>query len=265
MTMTHQNLTRITAVLLSSLLLPAVPVSAEETAAKDFLYYHTLSDYEVYQEYCELYGFTAEETLPEETALPDYEFLRHYTTSGVHGVVFYVYCEEEPYGLDSQPEMFGLPENWFENSLLDAGPDYEYSTYVPVVQITETGGITTTASGTTCSLYEIQYHLYNVSHFEPDYVEGSYEDSIVDIYRVRLSLHHSDFVAQYACHEDDINVSPIVQYYTISGGDTKNDVFGDINGDHTVDALDAACILEYTAELGAGNTILTLDQYLAQK
>ncbi|MBQ2264181.1 MAG: hypothetical protein II341_02160, partial [Oscillospiraceae bacterium] len=83
---TRRTMSRITASLLCCLMLPAMPVLAEEEAAKDFLYYHTLSDYDVYLEYCELYGFEAEETLPEETALPDYQFFRHYI--GVHGVVF---------------------------------------------------------------------------------------------------------------------------------------------------------------------------------
>ncbi|MBQ9111907.1 MAG: hypothetical protein IJY06_11180 [Oscillospiraceae bacterium] len=259
---TRRTMSRITASLLCCLMLPAMPVLAEEEAAKDFLYYHTLSDYDVYLEYCELYGFEAEETLPEETALPDYQFFRHYI--GVHGVVFYVYCDKEvPYEIDTQPEMFGLPADWYEHELLESGEDYELYSYHPVVQLFESAGIATTEQGTECNLYGIEYTFPNVKNYVPDYVEGSYEDSIVDIYRVRLSLHHSDFVAQYACLEDDINVSPVVQFYTINGGDTRPEVFGDINGDYVVDTKDSACILQYAAAVGAGYNG-SLEEYMAE-
>ncbi len=258
---TRRTTNRITASLLGCLMLPVMPVFAVEEPAKDFLYYHSLSDYEVYQEYCELYGFAAEETLPEETALPDYEFLRHYLEGGT---TFYVYCQKEvPYTLNTMPEMFGLPAEWYEKELIAKTEDSQLFTYHPVVDVQETPGITVTDNGTECTYYEIQYMLWNVGHYEPDFVQGSYDDSIVDIYRLRLTLHHSDFVAQYACLEDDINVSPVVQYYTIVGGNGSTPkVFGDINGDNIVDAIDASCILQYAASTGAGN-VQSLEEFMA--
>lgn len=259
---TRRTMNRITASLLGCLMLPVMPVFAEEEPAKDFLYYHSLSDYAVYQEYCALYGFEAEETLPEENALPDYEFLRHYLDGGT---IFYVYCQKEvPYTINTMPEMFGLPAEWYKQELIEENENGQHFTYQQVVDVRETPGITTTENGTQCTYYGIQYMLWNIEHYVSDFVQGSYDDSIVDIYRLRLSLHHSDFVAQYACLEDDANVSPVVQYYTIVGGDnTAPEVFGDINGDNIVDAIDASYILQYAASTGAGN-VQSLEEFMAE-
>ncbi len=259
-----QNIIALSTMLTFCASMTAVIASAEGETVKDFLYYHTLSDYEVYLEYCELYGFEAEETLPEETVLPDYQALRYYTKDGGHGIKFYVYCDKEvPGELNDTPEIFGLPAEWFEQTLIESTEDSALYSYHWVAEAMETVGIATTENGTECTMYSVEYNFKGVSHFEPDYAEGSYEDSIVDIYRVRLSLHHSDFVAQYACLEDDPNVSPVVQYYTIEGNVNPPAVYGDINGDGAVNATDAACILQYAAAVGAGYTG-TLEEYMVQ-
>lgn len=263
--MKHNTMTRIVASLFCCLMIPTMTAFAEEEAAKNFQYYYTLSDYEVYLEYCELYGFEAETTLPEETELPDYQFLRYYTKDGGHGIKFYVYCDKAvPSALEDTPEIFGLPAEWYEHTLIESTEDSALYSYHCVARAMETAGIATTESGTECTMYSVEYNFKDVSYFETEYAEDSYEDSIVDIYRVRLSLHHSDFVAQYACLEDDPNVSPVVQLYTIETNTAPSAVYGDINGDGAVNATDAACILQYAAAVGAGYSG-TLETYMAEQ
>ncbi len=167
---------------------------------KNFEYYHTLSDYEVYAEYCEMYGFEAEEELPSEEELPDYQLLRYYTTEtpmNYPRVEFYVWCTEDlsdcDYLLSEMPELFGFPEDW------------------NIIELFSGESSRMIVDGVTYYKCSVLYNFDELSYYEPDYTDARFEDNVIDAYRVLLSLYHSDFVAEYGCPTET------VEFYTIEG------------------------------------------------
>ncbi len=173
---------------------------------KNFEYYHTLSDYEVYAEYCEMYGFEVEEELPSEEELPHYKAFQYYITPNADGdegnVQFWLDCDRIEAGrafeLEKQPELFGFPEEWcYEGEIEyfydENGEPCGYTQVQKrVLYVNESGSAPT---------YQIDINFYHVSYWEEDYVEFSYQDSIIDVYRIRLALQNSDFCAQYVDYE----------------------------------------------------------------
>ena len=265
---------RVAAVVLSTLMVPALPVTvhAEEAAVRNFEYYLSLSDYEVYTEFCTEMGISAmDEASLDETKLPCYDALTWYVFPFEdHSYAFNTYtvhcdsvlmtdglCET----LGDSPELFGFPENWSKTVLADG---YD-----------ENGNALGTVE-TTDSLIRIEpynyilagHHTYNITidfdriaEFEEGYTENAYRDSIYDCYRVMLTLKHSELMADYGIPDRDIEIIQIGIMGDPNAGEETTEpptdtepLYGDLNRDGLVNASDAACILEYAAAVGAGFT-----------
>lgn len=265
-------------VLLSTLMLPVVPaaVSAEEEPTKNFEYYLTLSDYEVYVEFCDTFGRpVTEEALLEETELPYYEALSWYVFPFEdHTYAFNNYglhCESVIYTdglyatLGNTPELFGFPESWSKTKLTDVYD--EDGNFVETVETTDS--LISIDPG----LYVLSgHHRYSVSidfdriaEFEEGYTENAYRDSIYDCYRVMLTLKNSELMATYGIPDRDIELTVVLPPMPNpnEGEQTTEPLYGDLNKDGAVNASDAACILQYAAAVGAGYTG-TLEDYLAE-
>ncbi len=157
---------------------------------KNFEYYHTLSDYEVYAEYCEMYGFEAEEELPSEEELPHYKFYQfnvpELTPNENTENIYLLYCTEEASDelMDNgvkNPELFGFPSDW------DLFYTYFYFSEVEIVD------------GVSYGEHPIKIAFEYLALSDETYTPYMYERSIIDSYRVALTLNHCDFVAQYGC------------------------------------------------------------------
>ncbi len=212
----------------------SVPAAAEETVRKDFAYYQGLSDYDVYAEYCEFYGYEVQEELPSGFAQPDWALYQYHATNDGDGTGFYMECTdtlEDLYdSLEATPELFGFPEEWETSApLVSIEPTSEWVQY----------------DHTQYELYDINLNTEIFTLIDESYTKYYAQNDrfIFDMYRLRLTLEHSDFAKQYS-HPD-----AVVRQYKIEGM-PENPIFGDVNSDGVVNTLDAANILTFAALLG---------------
>ena len=209
-------------------------VSAQEVR-KDFAYYQGLSDYEVYAEYCEFYGYEVQEELPSGFAQPDWAIYMYHATYDGDGTGFYMECTdtlEDLYdSLEATPELFGFPEEWETSApLVSIEPTSEWVQY----------------DHAQYELYDIKLNTEIFTLIDESYTKyyAQKDRFIFDMYRIRLTLEHSDFAKQYS-HPD-----AVVRQYKIEGI-PENPVFGDANSDGVVNAVDAASILTFAALTGS--------------
>lgn len=224
----------------------SLPVCAEEPT-KDWGYYWNLDDYAVYKEYVETYGHfgalddhAVEPTLPKATELPWYDSAKFYITNGNGNSImpFIVTKQDKEISVDQlrekAPSYFGFPDEWsFETD----GRTYS------VLQF-EQAQKSKWALG-----FDFEVLSRNGSKDIPVI------RSTVDVYRLHLTLEHSDFAQDYTkpmttydstpqgFHEILIE-APVGETYCIPG---------DPNEDGTANASDAAAILIEAAALGSGN------------
>ncbi len=229
--------------------------STTETVEKNFEYYLTLSDYDVYVDYCNTFGFEAEETLPATEDLPQY-ILKFDCFKYILDVAGSGLTQEDAYQFETMPELFGMPEDWYEEAVLiteyEDGADYhseQACVHVPTIM--------------EAPLHTWAHVNYGVAYF----YSGFDSDNIFNKYRMRLTLENSEFVKKYANVQYEYNGKQIytdVREGFYSSDSSTDPIFGDINADNIVDATDAALLLEYAAAVGAGNAD-TLEAYLASK
>ncbi len=212
----------------------SVPAAAEETVSKDFAYYQGLSDYDVYAEYCQTYGYEAKEDVSLGFAQPDSASYLYHTTDYGDGVGFYVECTDALQSiydsLEATPELFGFPEEWETSApLVTIEPTSEWVQY----------------DHAQYELYDIKFNMKIFTLIDESYTKylDKNDRFIFDMYRLRLTLEHSDFAKQYS-HPD-----AVVRQYKIEGM-PENPIFGDVNSDGVVNTLDAANILHYAALIG---------------
>lgn len=218
-----------------------LPVCAEEPV-KNFDYYWNLDDYSVYKEYVETYGiYDVLPTLPAECDLPWYVDARYYFTDGSNGnstpMPFDIEMADRDNSLHEveellkTPSFFGFPDEW---SMKNKQGEND------TVLCLKTG-----AHG----------HIILGFDFEKLSINDVTEDcpvlrSTVDLYRLRLTLEHSDFAKEYVRHADESN------YYYIGMITPMGDdffIYGDTNEDGVTNSSDAAAILIEAARTGAGN------------
>lgn len=226
---------RFAAGVLSCALLSGFPlsVSGAEAPAKDFLYYRSLADYEVYTEYCSVFGVSAEAALPEEEALPDYDPFWYYVDR--ESVVFEFLCEaaladqlSEDGAVDAQQMDF--PESWGDS--------------VIAVQ-----NLSLTSQEIDGIAYDRIAVRFDLTEMLPTY-------DIIDLYRIRLTLQNSGFMAQNSPAEEAVQY---VTYLSRNSAKPEAPVFGDAGGDGVCDTKDAARILEWSA-LAGGAVIITEEE-----
>ena len=212
----------------------SMPAAAEEEVHKDFAYYLSMSDYEVYAEYCEFYGYEVQEELPLGFAQPDWAIHMYHALYDEDGTGFYMECTdalEDLYdSLEASPELFGFPEEWETSApLVSIEPTSEWVQY----------------DHAQYELYDIKLNTEIFTLIDESYTKyyAQKDRFIFDMYRIRLTLEHSDFAKQYS-HPD-----AVVRQYKIEGM-PENPVFGDANSDGAVNAVDAASILTFAAQLG---------------
>lgn len=252
-----KNLMKTTSAFLASLLaltgLPVFGAAAQEETVHDYAYYAAMSDYDVYAEYCQRFGYTAEETLPEnfrdfpggffmkdnfrgwggcwnhcddedcpyDTKNPSYPFL---LTGDLDGV--------EALGRDLAPALLGLPEGvriYTERETATFGSEeYQYM--------------------------EITVSFSDASRGKPGSLE--YVETVPDVYRVLLSVYDSAFVKTYAkpvytdtdFPENGFKLGTLKMY----GGQTTLGVVTR-SGEGQPSAVDASVILQYAANAGNSN------------
>ncbi len=239
-------------VFLSVLMLPvsAFSVNAEEPITKNYDYYASLSDYEVYVEFCETFRKNPAETLPDETELPWYQRLAGRTLTG------HVWCNEEWTAEDAtdakkQPELFGLPADWYGE---EEHPVYWENEQVGVAvrqynvaEMQKSGGFTT-HDNVRYQGFVLRYNFENVSCYVPDFDINS----TIDKYRVILPMWNAGIMKTYGI-QDKTSAWYGIEFPEVVGPVSPY-AYGDLNKDHEVNAADAALILQYAAAVGAGYT-----------
>ncbi len=205
-------------------------ISAEEQP-KNFSYYASLSDYEVYVEYCETYGFTVEETLPEKEQLPDYYNYSSYMLP--YGEYYFeIECMDTILDVDAATlnqdfAFFGFSEEWRDGLLFSVSSsdpnEEEYGDYINCI-------------------------------FNCDPQFALVDPGIWFLYRMRLTLENSDFIKQYGYSKEWSNI----RYPLMDGPVTP--LFGDANGDRKINSLDSAKILEWASNVGINKSELTDEQ-----
>ena len=248
----------------------AMPVRDGETdiaslhdPSKDYAYFCSLSDYEVYVEYCQTvtasmrcnpeFALGPEWEIPIEDEIPErIEQDLHLIDYTECSTDFVVYCygldveEEDMRDYEKQPALFGFPENWYQPSTQEGYGD---------------------SRTLRCHLFQTVddqtvFFLRAGSRLRPDDVYINPLEDEVDIIRLQLTIYNSEFGAKYL---DDSKTSfpfsvDIPQLNILAA----EPVFGDVNGDGTVNANDAACILRYSAAYGAKNFTGTFEEYMQQ-
>lgn len=280
----------------------AMPVQAEEQV-KDFNYYWNLDDYSVYCEFVELYGNpddwldrVPEKTLPKMTDLPWYDVARDSVTHDAYcgglSLSFkedMMLTEADLRELAGTPSYFGFPDSW---SVYHS----EAESFSNVLFLY--GSSQTEALGGDTGIIGFNFFMLASQEFD---VYGKQDipviHSVIDMYRLRLTLEHSQFAQdhivldeKYGFHEiwfpaymgecfviGDPNEDGIVNAEDASdtlimaanaGAGNETDFSdaqisaADINGDTKVDAADASAILMYSAALGAGDRYAKIKDFV---
>ena len=273
---------RMTAAALTALMLPTLPLSAhaEEEIVKNFEYFQSLSDYEVYAEYYKTYtelGFKFGEILdrvptdPLET--PHYGAMHEYMTvanTDRPTIEYYVDCTAEckldlqeyeeayyssnydpdgdgffsgPGWLEDSPEFFGFPEEWGEK--------------IVFIQATESWYDPETSSQQDFEFY-IEVVPYGLSKKLLDYDEYMYQQDVFDAYRITLTLQNSEFWETYGV-EGKCILPPFREGYSVTAP-----FFGDSNRDGDINANDASVVLMNAALGGCGSGDNTPEEIFEQ-
>lgn len=180
----------------------------ETTTRKDFAYYLSLSDYEVYTEYCAtygpFYGYKAQAELPAEEDLPDYYFYKPYVESEGNRIKFWADCtkdlEDSYLDLQFMPELFGFPKEWsrtvkhvdVEGNIIGEEP-------FPLIFLDHRSHVN--YDGVEYCQFYVDLWLDDVVRIDQNYTEEIYDDTI-DMYRICLTLENSDFAKQYKHPEE---------------------------------------------------------------
>ncbi len=178
-----------------------------DTPRKDFAYYLSLSDYEVYAEYCEtygpFYGYEAQAELPAEEDLPDYYIYRRYVESEGDQIAFWADCttdlEDVYWGLQYYPELFGFPKEWSRTREVVDHEDNISEEPFPLIFLNPTGGVN--YNGVKYRRFDVEIWLDDVLKIDQNYTEEIYDDTI-DMYRICLTLENSHFAKQYKHPEE---------------------------------------------------------------
>lgn len=218
---------------------------------KNYEYYLGLSDYEVYCDYCDTYGFTAEASLPDESELPDYENLAGYTTDdfdrSLYAVAVDSLTQSEIEALDDNPDVFGFPTDWTLTDELGT-QNLLYTFYTEVND---------DASNTDGCIIMLNHDV--LSHYV--YQDEDFAQSVIDIYRICLTIENSAFVTENASEHDWAGDVKTVYTLPAVKGSSAVVMLGDMNRDGSVDAADAAELLAAAAEIGSGKSVGSLGYY----
>ncbi len=249
-----KKLQKLTALFLSIVMLPVIPVSVNaEEPEKNFEYYQSLSDYEVYKEFCDTHSlFDAQETLPAENEMPMYAGWKHYLEHNYIDMSFQFASKEVLYDEQTMteeeitalfeklnnPSLYGFPVDW--KAVNASGiPENIVDCMVNTDWTVDFG------DGMTYPQYELKVHTQLFEKFAP---EKSYLEDMTDIYRIWLTIQNSEFIRTYL-----VDKAEQVSLYA-EETPPVSDLYGDLNKDGAVNAADAALILQYAAAVGAGYT-----------
>ncbi|MBP0972279.1 MAG: hypothetical protein J5851_00065 [Oscillospiraceae bacterium] len=225
-----------------------------EDEAKNWDYYWNLDDYAVYKDYVRTHGkpftdgemqFVPEDTLPAETELPWYENLHYYVTNDTYcgGITYWVdekLTEQEANELAETPSYFGFPDAWHLDKYEMLYDDGDSGAYMDV------GCHVVRPSGASyCGSIAFRFdQLKNIGVQEIPVIR-----SVVDLYRIQLTLEHSQFAQEHV----RINSYGYDFRFELPCGTTDAYYsFGDPSGDGVVNASDAASVLIEAAAVGAG-------------
>ena len=239
----------------------ALPVCAEEPV-RDWDYYWNLDDYSVYKEFVETHGkpwesdasqYVPEETLPQETDLPWYEDMHYYVTNDAcfYGLTYWVedgypLTDQEVFEMAETPSYFGFPDAWHLDKYEMIYENEDGGAYLDVgCHVVQPSG------ASCCGRIDLRFdQLKNIGAEEIPVIR-----SVVDLYRIQLTLEHSKFAAEHVQKTKegyDFRFEP--PSIAPSGATDVYCIPGDPNNDGIANASDAAAILIEAAALGAGNT-----------
>lgn len=243
--MKKKKTTRFLALALSALLLSAMPFSAgaEEAVVKDFSYFASLDDYDVYTEFCEAYktmgggsGIVIEETIPENIEdMPAYQNFES---------IYLNYRYYEGYAFDFELWMNGdvAEEAWSSYESLYFGTEEEYWKSMeilgfsrdeerPLVEVSLTEG------GSRYDLQSVTVSLDSTFLFESGTMD------MIDLYRIYLTIYNSEFYRAYG-----------TELYAAQYDGPASFILGDVDMNFEVNATDAAQVLMYAARGGCIGT-----------
>ena len=224
-----------------------ISLSAEEQI-HNFEYYWNADDYSVYKEYMNLYEEEkAAATLPKERDLPHFQEAKFYFTDGsgnsIESFPFNVEMKE-PHLTDMElselmktPSYFGFPDEWY---MPDGKKGFEsvLRSFPGVSGHNNIG---------------FDFYFLNINGVTKNYPVIR---STLDIYRLQLTIEHSDFAKDYVKYDDirgnyrvRLRNNPAEGFY----------LYGDVNEDGIANASDAAVVLIEAAKIGAGNIISFTD------
>ncbi|MCR4646946.1 MAG: dockerin type I repeat-containing protein [Oscillospiraceae bacterium] len=225
-----------------------------EEEAKNWDYYWNLDDYAVYKDYVRTHGkpftdgemqFVPEDTLPAETELPWYENMHYYVTNDTYfdGITYWVdekLTDQDVIEMAETPSYFGFPDAWHLDKYEMLYDDGDSGAYMDVgCHVVRPFG------ASHCGSISLRFdQLKNIGVQEIPVIR-----SVVDLYRIQLTLEHSQFAQEHVrinSYGYDFRFDPPYgttdAYYS----------FGDPSGDGVVNASDAAAVLIEAAAVGAG-------------
>ncbi len=235
--MKNKKTTRFLALALSALLLPAAPftASAEDAVVKDFAYYSSLDDYQVYVEFCEVFqnmdggsDIVIEDAIPENTEdMPAYaNFESSYLEYQYYGTTpcFVMQLKEnyeEAYAYYDDLFLYGTEEDAL-HSIEILGFEGKVTDPAMYVWLEECG-------------QEAMVYVESSILYEPGTMD------MIDFYRLYLAIYNGEFFQIYgeqlhmACYDGPASY-----------------ILGDADMNFGVNATDAALILHFAALCGCG-------------
>lgn len=265
---------RMTAAALTALMLPTLPLSAhaEEEVVKNFEYFQSLSDYEVYVEYYKTYtelGFKFGEML-DRVPTAWYETPHHYLhifmtpDNGYNTteITYLIQCTPECL-LDMQDWLIENAENrdgdWLKDSPEFLGFPEEWTGVFDVYNFMGEWYDPITHSHFEYLDIQIDMVPQLLSKIIPDYEEYMYQQDIFDAYRITLTLQNSEFWKTYGA-EGECIVPP----FRVGDASETPPFFGDSNRDGAIDAQDASVVLINAALCGCGSGDRTPEEIYEQ-
>ena len=277
-----KKLQKLTALFLGIVMLPVIPVSvdAEEPVVKDFEYFYSLSDYEVYCEiYDAFYGvyFGTGEGGPKETLPPVNElpFVYHmnefindrylplrFTTNAEFYDKYYDTPDlivddegrerhyQENKEMFYNPEVMGFPSSW--RSFSDEERTVDSAVYI------ERHGTTDLHGG---KHLEVVLDCDKLAEYDSRFADKRLSSDVFDVYRLMLTLWYSDLFENYLLDRK----APRYWFPVPLGVPLDTTLtfvlYGDHNKDGVVNAADSSVILQYAALVGTGYTG-TMEEYV---
>ncbi len=177
--------------------------------AKNWAYYAELDDMAVYRDYCELYGLTPDDALPDAEKL--FPMYGQYPES-FRSMEVYLGDVSLPSGAKMQEKgaaYFGFPADWFEGN-------------APALELSH--------SGTNYMELTLSTQAEETKHFTDNYLNRC---------RAELTLRNSAFAQEYVIHSIG---TPLPAWNDVPAETLKK---GDVNEDGTIDIMDVIRLNRY--------------------